>query len=59
MEVRIQSLDTITIDIYYKEPLSLVSSFRDVFDMVIICYNKYATLLQPLVDHKNSHGIQT
>jgi hypothetical protein len=55
----IQHIDTITIDIDYKEPISPISSFTDKYNMVIICYDKYATVLQPLVAHKNNHGIQT
>jgi hypothetical protein len=55
----IQYIDAITIDINYEEPISPLSSFTDAFDMVVICYDNYAALLQPLVAHKNSHGIQT
>jgi len=56
---RIQSLDTITIDITYGQPLHPFSPLSDAYDLVIICYKKYAPLLQPLVAHKNSHGILT
>ncbi|MBE3138028.1 MAG: hypothetical protein IMZ43_11655 [Thermoplasmata archaeon] len=56
---RIQSLDTITIDITYEQPLHPFSPLSDAYDLVIICYNKYAPLLQFLVAHKNSHGVQT
>jgi len=56
---RIQSLDTITIDITYGQPDHPFSPLSDDYDLVIICYNKYAPLLQSLVAHKNSHGIQT
>ena len=56
---RMQSFDTITIDIIYEQPLHSFSPLSDAYDLVIICYSKYAPLLQPLVAHKNSHGIQT
>jgi hypothetical protein len=56
---RIQSLDTITIDITYEQPLHPFSPLSDAYDLIIICYDKYVPLLQPLVAHKNSHGIQT
>jgi hypothetical protein len=55
----LESIDTITIDITYEQPLHPFSPLSDAYDLVIICYSKYAPLLQPLVAHKNSHGIQT
>jgi hypothetical protein len=54
----IQSLDRITIDITY-EPASPSSSFTEEYDMIIICKDSYAKTLEPLVTHKNTHGIQT
>jgi hypothetical protein len=56
---RIQSLDTITLDINCEQPSHPFSPLSDAYDLIIICYDKYAPLLQPLVAHKNSHGIQT
>jgi hypothetical protein len=55
----IQSIDNITIDITYEQPLHPFSPLSHAYDLVIICYDQYALLLQPLVAHKNSHGIQT
>jgi hypothetical protein len=55
----IQSVDSITIDITCEQPTHPFSSFTDAYDMIIICKDTYAPLLEPLVAHKNSHGIQT
>jgi len=33
--------------------------FEDVYDLVIIAPSEYSDSLQPLVDHKNSYGIET
>jgi hypothetical protein len=59
MQNRLQSIDTITLDVTYEQPPHPFSPLSDAYDMVIICYNRYASLLEPLVAHKNSHGIQT
>jgi hypothetical protein len=55
----IQSLNSITIDITYEPPSQMFSSYTDTYDMIIICKDSYARLLEPLVTHKNTHGIQT
>jgi hypothetical protein len=55
----IQSLDCITIDITYEPPAPSSSSFTEEYDMIIICKDSYAKALDPLVTHKNTHGIQT
>ncbi|MCX6671316.1 MAG: C25 family cysteine peptidase [Euryarchaeota archaeon] len=55
----IQSLNSITIDITYEPPSQTFSSYTDTYDMIIICKDSYARLLEPLVTHKNTHGIQT
>ncbi len=55
----IKSLDSITIDITYEPPSQMVPSYTDAYDMIIICKDSYAGLLEPLVSHKNTHGIQT
>ena len=56
---RIQSLDTLTIDVSYEQPIHPFTPLNDAYDLVIICFDDYASLLEPLVSHKNSHGIQT
>ena len=55
----IQVLNDITLDITSKKPVHPFAPLSDSYDMIIICYDKYASKLQPLVAHKNSHGIQT
>ncbi len=55
----IQSLDRITIDITYEPASPSSSSFTEEYDMIIICKDSYAKTLEPLVTHKNTHGIQT
>jgi len=59
VENRIRSLDTLTIDVTYEQPIHPFAPLNDAYDMVIICFDTYASLLEPLVAHKNSHGIQT
>jgi hypothetical protein len=46
------------IKITYEEPKNPFV-FEDAYDMVIIAPSEYTTALQPLVDHKNSFGIDT
>jgi hypothetical protein len=55
----IQTLNEITLDISSQKPVHPFTPLSDAYDMIIICYDKYASLLQPLVAHKNSHGIPT
>lgn len=55
----IQSIDSITIDITYQRPSDSFSSSADTYDMIIICKDSYEPLLEPLVEHKDTHGIQT
>jgi hypothetical protein len=46
------------IKIKYETPKSPVV-FEDIYDLVIIAPTEYSEALQPLVDHKNSFGIDT
>jgi hypothetical protein len=55
----IQSLDSITIDVTYESPSQTYPSYTDAYDMIIICKDSYARLLEPLVTHKNTYGVQT
>lgn len=50
--------DTISIDVTYELPKHPVV-FPEIYDMVIIAPEKFSKNLQPLIDHKNNHGIQT
>ena len=49
---------TFDIDIIYEEPSS-PATFPDEYDLVIIAPKAFSDTLQPLVDHKNSYGIDT
>lgn len=55
----IQAIDSISIQVTYEQPTSSLPLFADAYDMIIICHDPYTSLLQPLVEHKNSHGIHT
>ena len=55
----IQSIASITIEVTYEQPTHPFSPCTDSYDMIIICKDSYASLLEPLVTHKNNHGIQT
>ena len=48
----------INLEIIYEEP-SDVYLFPNEYDLLIISYDNFAPLLEPLIDHKNSHGIKT
>ena len=45
------------IKIDYDEPEE--ENLQDIYDMVIIAPSKFADELQPLIEHKNEHGIKT
>jgi len=50
--------NTLDINIIYEEPSSPVT-FPDEYDLLIIAPKTFSDTLQPLVDHKNSYGIDT
>jgi hypothetical protein len=54
----ISSVNSINLEITFEEP-TVNNEFIDQYDMIIICDDKYTSLLQPLVDHKNSYDIKT
>jgi len=55
----IQSLASLSLTIIYEPPTAPFLSCDDTYDMIIICKDSYASLLEPLVIHKNTHGIKT
>jgi hypothetical protein len=55
----LQSTSDITLTITYEKPTHPFTPLTTAYDMIIITYDPYAPLLQPLVTHKNSHGVQT
>ena len=50
--------DYAEITINYDEPLN-PTVFEDVYDLVIIAPSEYSDELQPLIEHKNNHDIET
>jgi len=57
-ENRVYSAERLNIDVIYEPPEQPVV-FADEYDMVIIVPAVFSSDLQPLIDHKNSYGIQT
>lgn len=55
----IQSINGISLTITYEKPDHSFTPLTTTYDMIIISYTPYAPLLQQLVNHKISHGIQT
>jgi len=58
VENLIYSAGRLNIDVICEHPKKPVV-FPDEYDMVIIAPEKFSKDLQPLIDHKNSYGIQT
>ncbi len=50
--------DTVKISVTYEEPSNPIT-FLDEYDLVIIAPSKFEQALQPLIDHKNSKGMNT
>jgi hypothetical protein len=42
-----------------EEPQTPILTSADEYDMVIIAPNEFSSALQPLIDHKNAHGVKT
>jgi hypothetical protein len=59
VENYVRCLDTLTIDVSYEQPIHPFTPVNDAYDMIIICFDDYASLLEPLVVHKNSHGVRS
>lgn len=58
VQCTLSSITSIKLEIIVEQP-NKSPVFSDQYDMVIICYDKYASILKPLVEHKNNHGIKT
>ncbi len=56
---RIDYASKIQVTIEYKKPERSLLSANDDFDMVIIAPSRFSKYVQPLIDHKNSHGVKT
>jgi len=51
--------DGFDIQVTYHEPTTPVKTATEAYDLLIIAPEKFASALQPLVDHKNSKGMKT
>lgn len=56
---KVQTIDSITIDVAYEQPTISFSPLSDSYDLLIICHPRYASAVEPLVAHKNSQGVAT
>jgi hypothetical protein len=60
LENTLYQLKSIDIRISFEEPETPVKTATvDTYDLVIIAPEIFSSALQPLIDHKNSHGIKT
>lgn len=50
--------DFVNINIIYEEPSHPIM-FADEYDLLIIAPSEFSSTLQPLVDHKNNHNLNT
>ncbi|MBN1280292.1 MAG: hypothetical protein JXA00_01440 [Candidatus Thermoplasmatota archaeon] len=55
----LSAIKTLQLSITYDQPVQPFTAVSDAYDLVILCYDSYAPVLEPLVDHKNAHGIHT
>ena len=56
---QVQFIQTITINISYKEPQEPILKDNDACDLLILAPSAFTKSLQPLVDHKNKFGVRT
>jgi hypothetical protein len=54
----VQYVRKIRVDITYEEP-EIMTSNSDVYDLVIISPLEFSNSLEPLINHKNSYGVET
>jgi len=50
--------NNVNINVNIKKPIEK-NSYPDVYDLIIIAPEKYSNHIQPLVTHKNNHGLDT
>jgi len=56
---QIQFIQHIAINISYMEPEEPLLDERSIYDLLIIAPSRFTKYLDPLVNHKNDHGIST
>ena len=59
LDHQLQSIQHITVNISYKEPIDPIIEENDVYDLLILAPSKFVSNLKPLVSHKNNFGIPT
>ncbi len=59
LENKIQYARSINISVEYEEPTHPLLSNIDTYDLLIIAPSEWQSLLQPLVEHKEKHGVKT
>jgi len=57
-ENELQYVDDISIEIKYTPPSKPLLT-NELYDLLIVTPSEFSDALQPLVDHKNSHGVST
>lgn len=55
----LEYVDEMRISIDYKEPETTTDPLITTYDLVIITPSEFSDYLQPLVSHKNNHGMET
>ncbi len=58
-ENMLYTYDTIEVIFSYEQPSNPYTSSNDGYDLLIIAPSEFSTALQPLIDHKNDHGMIT
>jgi len=56
---QVQFIQTITVNISYREPSEPILQGNDACDLLILAPSSFTNSLQPLVDHKNNLGVKT
>jgi hypothetical protein len=58
-EMHLKFISEISVHITYEEPDSPLIEDNDVYDLLILSPDRFKNILEPLVTHKESHGIKT
>jgi len=58
-EGKLYVAESADVEITYVEPTSCLVTENSEYDMIIIAPNTFSSNIQPLIDHKNTHGVNT
>ena len=58
VENRLKVCSTVDIEVVYEPPAETVQQ-KDAYDLLVVCPQAWEAALDPLVEHKDSHGIET